>query len=319
MGTPDFAVPSLRAITNIKPKTYNLTPIAVVTQPDRPVGRKQTLTPPPVKRVAEELGIPVLQPVKLRNPETVEAIKSLKPDLIVVVAYGQIIPKTILTIPRFGTLNVHGSLLPTYRGASPLIAAIAAGERETGVTIMLMDELLDHGPILARSRIPIDPHETGGSLSQKLSTLGAQLLAATIPQWISGAMKPQEQDPGMATMTKLLNREDGKINWHEFAETIERKIRAYNPWPGAWTVWKRGLEMLRLGIHRTRIATPVTRSASEAISYSPGTAIATEQGFAVQCENGALEILEIQPQGKRIMNAAEFLHGYPDVIGSQWV
>ena len=303
MGTPDFAVPTLRALLELT----QLSVVAVVTQPDRPVGRKQILTPPPIKVLAQDNSITVLQPEKLRDQSTVEQIKNLSPELIVVAAYGQIIPKAILEMPKFGAINVHASLLPKYRGASPIQAVIAAGERETGVTIMLMDELLDHGPILSQGSIKIDSDETGGSLFEKLSTLGAELLASTTLEWIAGRIETKEQAHTQATSTKLLKRDSGKIDWHQSAESIERMVRAYNPWPGTWTTWQHGDKPLRISIVRA--------SGCESRTSNPdGTVFKTDRGFAVQCGIGALEILELQLEGKRAMNAQDFLKGHPAIV-----
>lgn len=311
MGTPDFAVPALQTLAPF------LNIIEVITQPDRPVGRKRALTPPPVKINTEKLGLPVFQPEKIRDPETTEHIRAANPDLIIVAAYGQIIPKAILDAPRLGTLNIHASLLPKYRGASPIATAIKNGETETGVTIMLVDELLDHGPILAQGRIPIAPDETGNSLSHKLSLLGAQLLTATLPEWISGRIKPQEQNHTEATSTKLLTRKDGKINWHERAESIERTIRAYDPWPGTWTLWQHKDKKVRLTVLSSRvIALPSPSARDGGNGEGAGFVFKTPTGFAVTCGRDALEILTLQPEGKRSMTAADFLRGYPTVLHS---
>lgn len=316
MGTPDFAVPILESLL----KLSQVSLIAVVTQPDRPVGRKQVLTPPPIKVLAQQHDIEVLQPEKLREIEIVEQIKLLKPELIIVAAYGQIIPKSILEIPKFGTINVHASLLPKYRGASPIQAVIAAGEQETGITIMLMDELLDHGPILAQAIIPIIENETGGSLFEKLSVTSAQLLSSTLPRWISGGIKPENQDHNEATMTKLLKRENGKIDWSQPADSIERMIRAYHPWPGTWTTWQHGGTIrtgpifLRLQVHCAKIYSKNLPSIIPGRDHQiPGAVRITDESIIIACKNGAVELLELQLEGKRSMSAKEFLHGYRDI------
>lgn len=307
MGTPDFAVPSLVALTK-----YGLDIIEVITQPNRPVGRKHTLTPPPVKTAALAGGILVFQPEKARDLKTIEHIRALNPDLIIVAAYGQIIPKAILDIPRLGSLNVHASLLPKYRGASPIAAAIKNGETETGITVMQIDELLDHGPIISQSRVVIAPDETGDSLTKKLSTLGAELLATTLPDFIAGKMTPRAQNHADATSTKLLTREDGKINWHASAEEIERMVRAYDPWPGTWTELE--TKDLRFKIKVLQAHIVQLKSLNSHSVTQPGTIFQTPTGFAVHCGTGALEIVKVQPEGKRPMSATDFLHGYPNII-----
>lgn len=330
MGTPDFAIPSLYTL-HATPYTL----VGVITQPDKPTGRKQIFTPPPVKKfilsaraskaesrdLSRMRDIPILQPQKLRDPQVIEQIRSLEPDLIVVAAYGQIIPKAILEIPKFGTLNVHPSLLPKYRGASPIQAAIASGDTETGVTIMQLDEQLDHGPIIAQTHAPIAPNETGGSLSEKLSHIGAELLIATISDWIAGKTKPKEQDHLQATLTKQLTREDGKIDWTKSAEEIERKIRAYNPWPGSWTVLpqKHKNTKTRNQEIKLKILKAVVLNASEGypMNVGSGTTIKTQTGsLAVACGSGTLEILELQLEGKRRMSSADFLRGNPNLLNS---
>ncbi len=322
LGTPDFALPTLSLLS----APYSL--VGIITQPDRPVGRRQTLTPSPVKVAAKKLGIPVLQPEKLRDKKIVEQIRELKPDLIVVAAYGQIIPKAVLEIPRYGALNIHPSLLPKYRGASPIQAAIAAGDIETGVTLILLDEELDHGPILAQARVPIAPDETGSSLSPKLARIGAELLRATMPEWITKKIKPQEQDHTQATVTKLLTRDDGKIDWHEPAEVIDRRIRAYDPWPGTWTTIQIKDSRFKIKVLKAHLLQ--LKSYNLNLPAKPGTVFKTPSGFAIACGQtpspsrgkgwgegvNALEILELQPEGKRAMSAAEFLRGHPDVIGA---
>ncbi|MBI4133360.1 methionyl-tRNA formyltransferase [Candidatus Uhrbacteria bacterium] len=311
MGTPEIAIPALLSLRGVERRS-NLQIVAVITQPDRPVGRTHALTPPPVKVAAEKIGLQVLQPEKLRDPQTIRQIRAFTPDLMVVAAYGQIVPKAIIEMPKYGAINIHPSLLPKYHGASPIQAAIAAGETETGVTIMLMDVELDHGPILAQTRVPIAQDETGDSLSEKLAAVGAELLAATLPDLIAGNVRPQEQNHSQATLTKTLTRDDAKINWHESAEIIERKIRAYDPWPGTWTMWK-----MRLNILKAVILSPDgIRNEGSPTNVGPGTTFKTKTGFAVACGSGALEGLELHPAGRRTMSAAEFLRGHPEIVGT---
>lgn len=306
MGTPDFSVKSLGALLKIK----NIEIVTVITQTDKPVGRKQIITPAPVKIAAEKHNLKIIQPQKIRDPETIAAIKNLNPDLIVVAAYGKIIPKEILEIPRFGAVNVHASLLPKYRGASPIQTAIALGEKETGITIMLMDEFMDHGQILSQEKIRIENTDTGDKMFEKLSTLGAELLSKTLSLWIAGKIMPKEQDHSQATACKILNREDGKIDWNEPAEVIERKIRAYDSWPGTWTIWNRNDKPLRLNIFLSKL---INENSKKEI----GIVFKTAGGFAMQCGKNSLEILELQSEGKNRITSKQFLNGYPDIVGSK--
>src|SRR3990167_7387083 len=230
MGTPEFAEVVLEKL--IVSETYR--PALVMTQPDKPVGRKKEITPPPVKILAQKHGIAVWQPDKIKNGETIAKIKKENPDLIIVAAYGKIIPKEIMNIPRFGVLNVHASLLPFYRGASTISAAILNGDKETGATIMLIDEELDHGPILAQARVPIATDDTTESLNRKIALAGADLLNDTIPKWTSGTIKPLAQDHSRATHTEMLNKQAGEIKTEYTAEHIERMARAYYPCPGIY-------------------------------------------------------------------------------------
>lgn len=304
MGTPEFAVPIFKSLRSAK--EYEI--VAVVTQPDRPVGRKQKLTPPAMKLAAQKHQIPVLQPERLRKPEATAEIKELNPDLIVVVAYGQIIPKTILDLPRFGAVNVHPSLLPKYRGASPIQATIANGDTVTGVTIMLLDEQLDHGPILADRAVAIAPTATGETLSERLAQTGATLLMETLPRYVKGELVPREQDHGAATVVKQLTREDGRIDWSRSAIEIERVIRAHNPWPGSWTTWNE----LRLKI----IGVKVSNEAPTWLKH--GSVFQTSDGLlAVRCANGSIVLEILQSEGKKEMTAAEFLRGQPMFLGAK--
>ena len=230
IGTPAFAVPSLHALAR---DGHSIA--AVITQPDRPAGRHQAPRPPPVKIAALELGVRVLQPANLRDSDTLLRLRELSPDVIVVVAYGQILRPAVLEIPTHGVLNVHPSLLPRWRGASPIPAAILAGDDQTGVTVMLMDAGMDSGPIIAQSEAPIDDNDTAASLSDSLSQVGASLLAETLPRWLAGDIVPRPQDESQATTCPLLRKEDGAIDWTLPAIDIWRRVRAYNPWPAAFT------------------------------------------------------------------------------------
>ncbi|MEK7139088.1 MAG: methionyl-tRNA formyltransferase [Patescibacteria group bacterium] len=230
-GSPDFAGPTLEKLT--ADQRFNL--LGVVTQPDQPAGRHQTLTPPPLKTAALKLDLPVYQFPSLKKDEAVAVIRQLAPDVIVVVAYGKIIPQTVLDIPRHGCLNIHPSLLPKYRGASPIQAVLVNGDATTGVTIMQLDAEMDHGPILAQRAVDILADDTAESLRYSLSCEGAALLLNVLPDYLTGQITPQEQDHAAATFTKLLTSADAKIDWSKSAATIDGHIRAYTPWPGAWT------------------------------------------------------------------------------------
>jgi methionyl-tRNA formyltransferase len=310
IGTPDFAVPSLRRLAA---DGHVIT--AVITQPDRPAGRGRRLAPPPVKVAAEELGLAVLQPPTLRDAEPLDAIRALQPEAIVAVAYGQILRQELLDIPPRGVLNVHPSLLPRHRGASPIAGAILAGDDETGVSIMLMDAGMDSGPVLAQRRVPIGPLDTTGTLTTSLAELGAGLLAETLSRWLAGEIEPQPQDDSRATVTRLIRKEDGALNWHLSAAEIWRRVRAYNPWPGAATRLT-GEPLL------IRQAWPVDGASGE----PPGTVVALPPNvppearaaaFAVQTGDGLLAVLELQRAGRRALSSAEFARGVPGIIGKR--
>ena len=231
MGSPDFALPGLRALSQ------NYSVVGVVTQPDRGSGRGRELKMPPVKALALELGLPVMQPEKLKQPEAMEQLRAWAPDLIVVAAFGQILKKDVLFLPRFGCINVHASLLPRWRGAAPINAAILAGDAETGVTIMQMDVGLDTGPMLAKRAIRLTPTDTAGSVFQSLATLGADLLIETLPGYLSGEITPQPQPEEGATYAPMLKKEEGRLDFTHAADELERRVRAFNPWPGAYMEW----------------------------------------------------------------------------------
>jgi methionyl-tRNA formyltransferase len=301
IGTPQFAVPSLQRLAEADQDIA-----AVLTQPDRPAGRGRALTRPPVKVAAGALGLPVLQPPSLRDPEVLEQLRSLAPEAIVAVAYGQLLRPEVLAIPPKGVLNVHPSLLPRWRGASPIAGAILGGDEETGVTIMLMDAGLDTGPVLSQVRHPISTHDTTGSLTEAL----ADLLVETLPRWLAGEIEPQPQDEALATVTRLVAKEDGALDWALPARELWLRVRAYNPWPGAYA---------RLDGEQVHIwqAWPVEAASAEA----PGTVIAAPPGapadaaFAVQTGAGALAVTEAQRAGRKRLSADEFLRGLPGLIG----
>ena len=306
IGTPEFAVPSLRRLA-----AAGHTISAVVTQPDRPAGRGRRLTPPPVKLAAEQLGLPVLQPPTLRDAAVLEQLRALNPETMVAVAYGQILRQELLDIPPRGVLNVHPSLLPRHRGASPIAGAILAGDNETGVTIMLMDAGMDSGPILTQRGVPLSPDETTGTLTASLAELGADLLAETLPRWLAGDIKPQPQDASKATVTRLIKKEDGATDWSLPAIEISRRVRAYNPWPGATTT----LNGEQLHIWR---ASPQDGSSGE----PPGTIVVPpaeliDPALIVQTGEGLLTIHELQRAGRKPLSAGDFLRGTRKIIGQR--
>lgn len=295
MGTPDFAVSSLEAIVAAG---YQVA--GVVTQPDRPVGRKQVLTPPPVKVAAERHGLPVLQPEKIKQESALQEILALAPDLIVTAAYGQILPNALLEQPRLGCINVHASLLPKYRGGAPIHKCIVEGEKETGVTIMYMVEALDAGDMLAKVTVPIGERDTVGILHDKLAEAGARLLVDTLPRLIAGELEPVPQNHAEATYAPNIKREDERIDWTRSAEQIYNQVRGLNPWPVAFTtcqgkVWKIWwVEKQELsGQHGV-----------------PGTVLRRDaDGLTVACGTGTVTITELQPEGKKRMSMRDFLQG----------
>jgi methionyl-tRNA formyltransferase len=302
MGTPEFAVPSLEALLKSEDQV-----VGIVTQPDRPKGRGHRLTPPPVKVIAQRTGIPLLQPLKIKTPDFLDALAAWKPDLIAVVAFGRILHAPILNLPPRGCMNVHGSLLPKYRGAAPVQWAIINGERETGITTMLMDEGMDTGPILLQERIPIMPDDTAGTLVPRLAELGGRLLVETIRQLTAGMLTPRAQDHSQATTAPLLKKEDGVIDWSRSAQAIANRVRGLSPWPGAYTFFEHD----RWNIWGT-VANP-TRSDEQ-----PGTIIAvTKHSIQVATGEGILEIVEIQTANSRRMNASQFLAGHQVGVGAR--
>ena len=301
MGTPGFAVPALRSL-----HAAGHDVLAVVTRTDKPAGRGKVLTPPPVKVAAQELGIPVLQPKRVREPAVVEFLRSLAPDVIVVAAYGQILPREILTLPKLGCLNVHASLLPAYRGAAPINWAIVRGERSTGVTVMQMDEGMDTGAILLQERIAIGDRDTAGTVTESLSVLGARAIVDALPRIASGELKPQQQDHAKATMAPPLRKEDGNIDWTSPAREIHDRVRGLSPWPGAYSYLDGKL---------------VKVLETEAIdgSAEPGSVTRPDKDTcAVGTGSGLLRIIALQPEGKKPMTAAEFLRGHRDVAGKKF-
>jgi methionyl-tRNA formyltransferase len=307
MGTPEFAVPSLESVLRLGDVAGQRTRVVgVFTQPDRPAGRGQKISISPVKAAAIAAGLAVFQPEKLRRSDAMSTLRSLEPDLIVVAAYAQILSGEVLRLPRYGCLNVHGSLLPRYRGAAPVHAAILDGAASTGISIMLMDEGLDTGPVLSQIELPIDAQDTGATLSGKLALLGAQLLGETIGPWIAGSITPQAQNDELATVTRRLRKADGRIDWSGPAEQIARQVRAMNPWPSAHTY----LDDVLLKI--------IAAHASPSVSGHgcPGMVLLVDDGPAVTTGQGILLLDIVQPAGKRQMSGKEWLQGAPRAIGS---
>jgi len=290
MGSPDFSLPTLRALAD----KYEV--IGVVTQPDRASGRGRELKSPPVKLLAQELDIPLIQPEKLRQPEAMEQLRAWNPDLNVVAAFGQILKKDVLYLPRFGSLNVHASLLPRWRGAAPINAAILHGDDETGITIMKMDVGLDTGPILTQRSIPLTPNDTAGSVLDKLSHLGAELLIGTLPDYLSGKIEPGPQPEEGMTYAPMLRKEEGQLDFTRPADELERRIRAFNPWPGAFMDFDRML----LKVHRAHV---------EAGDAAPGQRLIYREQPAVGAGGGLLILDEVQPAGKKAMRGKSFLAG----------
>ncbi len=304
MGTPEFSVPALEQLSRDE---YEV--VAVYTQPDKPEGRGRVLTPSPVKKAALRQRLEVLQPVSLRDHAEAERLAALRPDVVVVAAYGQILPQRILDIPAFGCLNIHPSLLPGYRGATPIPAAILAGDEDTGVTIMLMDAGMDTGPVISQFVVGIEPEDTTASLTVRLAQAGARLLEETLPLWLDRSLAPQPQDESKATYTTPVAKKDGAIDWRLSASEIWRRVRAFNPWPGCYTLWQGKL----LRIHE---AVPLHKESDTV----PGLVIALESGnppmVGVETGDGILGLLTVQLEGKRAIPALEFLRGQRDFEGA---
>jgi methionyl-tRNA formyltransferase len=302
MGTPEFAVAALKLLANNR---YEL--LAVFTQPDRVAGRGLSQVQSPVKRTALAYSLPVRQPVKLRDKEVVAEIAELNPDVIVVAAYAQKLPKAVLDIPELGCVNIHPSLLPRHRGVSPVTAAILSGDSFAGVSVMLMDEGWDTGPVLSRAQIPISKQDTTGTLTDKLSRIGARLLLDVLPRLASRTLVPQPQDEAEVDYSGLIRKEDGEIDWNLSAVDIWRRVRAYQPWPECYTFWRgRQFKILE--------AAPLDRQ----VTGEAGQVVALDRkntAFGVITGEGLLGVSKVQPEGKRVMSAAEFLRGQRDWAG----
>ena len=302
MGTPDFAVPTLEALIGADHELA-----AVVTQPDKPKGRGKAVLMTPVKEKALECGIPVYQPKRVREPEFLDVLRKLNPDVIVVVAFGQILPREILTLPPFGCVNVHASLLPKYRGAAPIQWAVIDGETVSGVTTMQMNEGLDTGDILEQEEISLDPEETGGSLFEKLASLGGKMILSTLKGLEDGSIIPRAQGEMTTPYAKMLTKAMGEIDWSMDAASIERLVRGLNPWPSAYTY----VDGKALKIWKARV------EAGEA-GNEPGQVGVSKDRLLVETGNGVLSILELQLEGKKRMEAAAFLRGFSIETGKKF-
>ena len=292
MGTGEIGVPTLRALLKSEHPV-----VAVVTQPDKPAGRAQLIEPTPVKKTVTTANVQVLQPPRIKDPQAIEEIRALTPDVIVVMAYGQILPRDVLEIPKIVSLNLHASLLPRWRGAAPIQAAIAAGDREIGITVMYMDEGLDTGDILLQRTIDILPDDTGGSLQDRLAQIAPEALLESLRMLEKNSAPRIPQDNAQATWAPKLKREHGRIDWSEMAEAIERKIRAFNPWPGAF---------MEIGGRNLKIFSASVVN----LGGEPGEILKSENELVIAAGKGALLLGEVQLEGKRKMSAAEFLRGH---------
>ena len=300
MGTPEFAVPVLDALTRTP---HNI--VGVYTRADQPAGRGKQLQPSPIKQFAAARGLPIFQPPTLRQPDYIAQLHDLAPDVIIVAAYGLLLPRDVLTIPPRGCINTHASLLPRHRGAAPIIAAILAGDAETGITLMQMEEGLDTGPMLAQRAIPIGDDDTTGTLTPKLANLATELLNETLPHILAGEIVPQPQDHSRATMFKQIKKDEGLIDWTRPATEIARRVRAFNPWPSAFTCWNGA----QLKILRAEVSPRKTGA-------EPGHVVQIGKETTVTTGNGALILREVQLAGKRAMTIEEFTRGQRDFIGS---
>jgi len=331
MGSPDFALPALRRLLKSEParparlsgrQAGGHEVVAVFTQPDRPAGRGRALQAPPAKRLALAHGVPVFQPARVSAPDSVDELAGLEPDLIVAAAYGQILKQPVLDIPRRGVLNVHPSLLPRHRGAAPVAAAILAGDEETGVSIMKTELALDAGPILAQRRVPISPNDTAGTLTDRLAEEGADLLMQVLPAWLDGSLHPTPQDASKATYAPMLRKEEGAVDWGLPAEDIWRRVRAFTPWPGAFTY----LDGQPLRLLDTWPLATVEEGPwpGTVVPCPPGADVpdqaglpAGQAGFAVVTGRGLLAILSLQLAGRRALPATDFLRGQRGLMGKR--
>jgi methionyl-tRNA formyltransferase len=300
MGTPEFAVTILDALTRT---THNI--VGVYTRADQPAGRGKQLQPSPIKQLAAARGLPIFQPPTLRQPDYIAQLRDLTPDVIIVAAYGLILPRDVLMFPPHGCVNTHASLLPRHRGAAPIVAALLAGDAETGITLMRIDEGLDTGPILAQHAIPIDDDDTTGTLTPKLANLAAELFSETLPRILAGEIVPQPQDHARATMFKQIKKEEGLIDWTRPATEMARRVRAFNPWPSAFTFWN--------GVPMKIVRAEASSGKTDA---EPGHVTQIGKEIAVTTGDGALILREVQLAGKRVMKIEEFVRGQREFVGS---
>jgi methionyl-tRNA formyltransferase len=303
-GTPELGAAVLQSLLE-----NNFEVVAVITQADKKIGRRQEITFSPVKKLALEKNIQIFQPEKLSDENIISEVKNLESDLFVVAAYGKILPKNLLDIPRFGSINVHPSLLPKFRGPTPVPAALLAGEKETGVTLILMNEKMDEGDILAQEKIAIEENETADLLMERLSRIAEKMIARTIPDWIDGKIKPVSQNNAQATYCPILKREDGKVDWSDASQNIYNKWRAYQPWPGIFSILS-----MKNGMKRIKI-TEVELIVNEKAGEMPGEIVRYNERIVVQAKGGLIILKKIQPEGKKEMPAEDFSKGSPDFIG----
>ncbi len=303
MGTPAYALPVLGALLGAGHLIRG-----VYTQPDKPAGRGRGLETSPVKQYALQRGLPVYQPPSWRSPQALQGLASLSPEVIVVAAYGRILPPDVLRLPQYGCLNVHPSLLPRYRGPSPVVTALLDGEAATGVTVMLMDETMDTGPVVAQRVVPVQDADTGDTLTQRLFEIGAGLLVETLPRWLQGELRAVPQDNGLATVTRRITKEDGVMDWQQPAARLWRQVRALDPWPGAYTLWQgKLLKVLDASVSGVSGQGP------------PGQVFLFGEGRlgVVAGDGGALELRRLQLEGRRSLGVVEFLRGHSDLVGAR--
>lgn len=305
MGTPEFAVPSLEQLLL---NHYRV--VAVYTQPDKPAGRGRTLVPSPVKKVALAWELPVVQPASLKDAEAVRQLADFKPEVIIVAAFGQILPPPVLDIPRHSCINIHASRLPRYRGAAPVAAAILAGDEFTAISLMLMEKGLDTGPVLAQAQIPISPSDTTGSLTAKLSRIAAPLLLEILPRWLRGELTPRPQNDAEATFCAPIAKEEGEIDWNQPAVELWRRVRAFQPWPGCYTRWQ-GKQLKIIA------AVPLPEETSPEVGQVVALNLANKGlAFGIGTGQGVLGVLRVQREGKQALSATEFLRGRRQLIGA---
>jgi methionyl-tRNA formyltransferase len=307
MGTPDFAVPPLESLLLNK---YEV--VAVYTQPDKPTGRGQKLVASPVKQLAVEWNVPVERPTSLKQPEEIAKLAGWQPDIILVAAYGKILPQAVLDVPKYGCLNIHPSLLPRWRGATPIPAAILAGDAFTGVSIMQMAAGVDNGPVVAQVRVPVSGQDNTGLMTEKLSLVSARLIQDVLVRWVRGEFTPRPQDEALATYTQPLRKEEGEIDWQQPAAAIWRKVRAFNPRPGCFTWWQgKRLKILEV------MPLPGTSEAGKvgAVKVEDITGF-TKEAIGVGTGEGVLAVMKVQLEGKQAVSAAEFLRGQRQLVGA---